>query len=81
MSDGSRNQTNDLTASLVKSVGGELAKSGLGFEQQMICLEGLATALIAFYAIRHNKHPDELVEAFSAGVRERLTQVIYGAKQ
>lgn len=71
---------NDITATLIKRFGTEVAAIGQ-FEAEMVCLEGLAAGLIAFNAARYNRQPDELTEAFCEGVRERVTRLIYGEKQ
>lgn len=73
-------QINEVTADLIKSVG--LLIGAIGeFEPEMVVLEGLAAGLIAANAHRYNRQPDEIVEAFCEGVRERVNGLIYGAKQ
>jgi hypothetical protein len=71
---------NDITGNLIKKFGREVAEIG-EFEPEMVCLEGLAAGLIAFNAVRYNRQPDEIVDAFCEGVRERLNRIVYGAKQ
>lgn len=73
-------EANDLTADLIKKFGVDVASLG-GFEPEMVCLEGLVAGLIAFNAYRYNRHPDQMVEAFCDGLRERVDRLIYGAKQ
>lgn len=67
-----RDRVNALTADLVREVGHHLAQIG-DFAAEMVCLEGLAAGLIAANAIRFNRHPEEITEAFCAGLRERVT--------
>lgn len=73
-------EINELTAKLIKTVGRDVGQI-TDFGPKMVCIEGLAAGLIALAAVQHNKQPDELVEAFCAGIRERVTQLIYGQKQ
>lgn len=73
-------QVNDVTAALIKKFGVEVASLG-AFEPEMVCLEGLVAGLIAFNAVRYNRHPDQMVETFCAGLRERVDRLIYGTKQ
>lgn len=75
----SADRINDLTAILIKQVGGVVGL--LPYEERMVILEGVAAGLIAFTARRDNKQPDELVAAFTEGVGERVTRLIYGEKQ
>jgi hypothetical protein len=71
---------NDLTASLIRSVGIEV-ESMSELAPKMVCIEGLVAALIFHIAAQHNKQPDELVEVFCEGVRECVTRLVYGRKQ
>jgi hypothetical protein len=73
-------RTNDTTARLIRSFGSEVAGIG-NFAQEMVILEGVVAGIIGFNAARYNKHPDELTEALCAGIRERVTRLIYGNKQ
>jgi hypothetical protein len=73
-------EINDLTASLIREFGAKMAAIGQ-FETEMVAVEGMVAGLIAFNAVRYNKQPDELVEAFCEGLRERVTRLIYGEKQ
>lgn len=73
-------KTNEMTTALVMQVGRDVAALGR-FALEMVVVEGLAAGLIASSAVRYNQHPDELVEAFCIGVKERVTQIIYGPKQ
>jgi len=72
--------TNEITTKLIMQIGRDLAKINQ-YAPEMVCIEGLAAGLIASAAVRYNKHPDELMDAFCVGVKERFTQIIYGPKQ
>lgn len=73
-------EINELTAKLIKSVGREVGAIE-AFAPKMVCIEGLMAGLIVLAAHQHNKQPDELVDAFCAGIRERVTKTIYGRQQ
>ncbi len=73
-------EINDLTTSLIREFGIKVAATG-EFEIEMVVLEGIVAGLIAFNAVRYNRQPDEIVEAFCEGLRERVTRLVYGEKQ
>lgn len=77
MSDHKR--TNESIARLIRSFGAEVADIN-DFAQEMVVLEGVVAGIVAFNARRYNKHPDELTVALCAGIRERVTKLIYGNK-
>lgn len=76
----SPDQINAVVSRLIKQFGVEVAALG-EFEAEMVCLENVAAGLIGSAAVRYNKQPDQLSEAFVEGVRERVTHLIYGRKQ
>lgn len=71
---------NALTTELIKDVG---LRTGLlgDFGAEMIVIEGLVAGLIGSAALRYNRHPDEIVAALTAGIKERTEYLIYGPKQ
>ncbi len=78
--DRDRTVINETTQALIKQLGRDIGKIG-DFNAEIVIMEGVAAGFIAFNAIRYNKQPDEIVEAFCQGLRERVDRIIYRTKQ
>lgn len=70
-------KVNALTRLLVRSVGQTVGASG-EFKTEMVVIEGLVAGLIVSAALRYNRQPEDIIEALSTGIKERVDRAIYG---
>lgn len=48
---------------------------------EFILLEGLTAGALLTLCIRHNRDPDQLIEAFTEGLRERFKEILEGDEE